>query len=99
MVVAGEEVRGGAADRINIGIGVECDVVRNEEDSVSAANYCLLIWRIRKSQTRHELFLRKRQIVAGVVDASLYQEASPRQALPATPLQPVTELFVAFGSK
>ena len=74
LVVAGKEVRSRAADRINIGVRFECNIVRNEEDSVAATNDRLLVKLISKSQPGHELLFRKRQVVAGVVDARLYQE-------------------------
>ena len=87
MVVAGEKVRGGAADRVNIGIGVERDVVGNEEDSVSATNYSLLVRGIGK-QNEAELLFRKWQVIAGIINARLDQETSPGQALPRSHCSP-----------
>src|ERR1700674_4069597 len=74
VIVAGEEVRRGAADGIYVGVGSERHIVRNEEYSVSAPNDGFGVECVCESYPRQEFLLRERQVVAAVINARLNQE-------------------------
>src|SRR5207302_3083774 len=73
-----KEVRSCAAHRIDVRIRPKRDVVRNKEYSIASANHSLGIHGIGETKSRQEFLLRKGQIVAAVVNASLDQEQVSR---------------------